>query len=126
MSLGMSLERLCRACGLCCDGTLFTRVPIGPRELVPEASLAVVTNDRGARHFPQRCAALSDTGCQVYSQRPLACRRYECPLLGAVRGGEVSLEEGLGIVEKARALVRQGASASERDGFLSMHFARKP
>ena len=52
------LEALCRACGLCCDGTLFTRVPLTPTEVVPEATLAVRTTEQGGRYVPQRCAAL--------------------------------------------------------------------
>ncbi len=120
----MSPETLCGACGLCCDGTLFSRVPLGPRERVPEARLAVKVNDRGARHVPQRCAAYSGTGCQVYTERPLACRRYECLLLGAVRGGEVSPEAALGIIARARALAREDPPAHE--DFLSLHFGRKP
>jgi uncharacterized protein len=122
----MSLETLCQACGLCCDGTLFTRVPLGPAEQVPEARLAVVTNDKGGRHVPQRCAALAGTVCQVYAERPLACRRYECLLFGAVRSGEVSLEEALSVVAQARALVEQGAPREERERYLAFHFGRRP
>lgn len=122
----MSLETLCRACGLCCDGTLFSRVPLGPHEVVPARELGVVTNDRGGRHVPQRCAALSGTQCQVYAQRPLACRRYECLLLGALRGGEVSLTEALEIVAKARTLVQEGTPAEEKDAYLAFHFGRRP
>jgi len=122
----MSLETLCRACGLCCDGTLFARVPLSPTEVVPEDTLAVVTNDKGGRHVPQRCAALSGTVCQVYSQRPFACRRYECLLFGAMRSGEVSLDEALAVVTKARTLLQGGATSAVRDGYLSFHFGRRP
>ena len=107
----MSLEALCQSCGLCCDGSLFTRVPLGVSEKVPEEKLAVVTNDYGARHVPQRCAALSGSVCQVYAERPLACRRYECLLFGALREGEVSLPEALEVVRRAQALVASRARA---------------
>jgi len=122
----MSLETLCRACGLCCDGSLFARVPLSPTEVVPEAALAVVTNDKGGRHVPQRCAALAGTVCQVYAQRPLACRRYECLLFGALRSGEVSLEDALAVVAKARGLLQDGAPAEVRERYLSFHFGRRP
>ena len=120
----MSLEALCQSCGLCCDGSLFTRVPLGVNEVVPEAKLNVITNAQGGRHVPQRCAALEGTRCQAYAERPLACRRYECLLFGALREGEVSLPEALEVVKRAQALV---ASASpEREDFLNFHFGRRP
>jgi uncharacterized protein len=113
---------LCQACGLCCDGSLFSRVPLGVTEQVPEVKLAVVTNAQGGRHVPQRCAALSGTLCQVYAERPLACRRYECLLFIAHREGEVSLPEALQVVERAKALPK----SAERDDYLTFHFGRRP
>ncbi len=121
---------LCQACGLCCDGSLFGRVPLGPAEQVPALKLAVVTNERGGRHVPQRCAALEGTVCQVYEERPLACRRYECLLFGALREGEVSLPEALTVVHRAQAMVVEArvnaARISERDEYLTFHFGRRP
>ena len=126
----MSLEVLCQSCGLCCDGSLFSRVPLGVAEQVPEEKLAVVTNALGGRHVPQRCAALSGTACQVYTERPLACRRYECLLFGALRGGEVSLVDALEVVQRAQAIVVAARADSsrrdERDKFLTFHFGRRP
>jgi Fe-S-cluster containining protein len=124
------LELLCQACGLCCDGTLFTRVPLAPDELVPEAALGVVRTDTGARHVPQRCAALSGTVCRVYAQRPLACRRYECLLFGALCGGEVSLPEAVTVVQRAQALAARArldaTLVPEREEYLRFHFGRRP
>lgn len=126
----MSLEALCQSCGLCCDGSLFTRVPLGVGEIVPELSLRVVTNEQGGRHVPQRCAALCGTVCQVYGQRPLACRRYECLLFGALREGEVSLDGAVAVVRRAQALVAEAGSDAtkrgERDDYLTFHFGRRP
>lgn len=92
--------------------------------------LAVVTNELGGRHVPQRCAALSGTVCEVYEERPLACRRYECLLFGALREGEVSLPEALKVVERAQELVVRARADStrvaERDDYLTFHFGRRP
>jgi Fe-S-cluster containining protein len=118
------LESLCQACGLCCDGTLFTRVPLGPDEVVPEVRLAVARNDKGARYVPQRCGALEGTVCQVYAARPLACRRYQCLLFNAQREGEVSLQDALAVVRRAQALV--ATRSPERDEYLTFHFGRRP
>lgn len=121
----MTVEALCMSCGLCCDGSLFERVPLGPEEQVPGAALRVVTNDKGARHVPQRCAALQGTCCEVYAQRPLACRRYECLLVGALREGEVNLAEAQAVVARAKALVAAGRP-TEREDYLTFHFGRRP
>ena len=125
----MSLEVLCQSCGLCCDGSLFARVPLNTSEQVPEVKLAVVTNGFGGRHVPQRCAALEGTVCQVYAERPLACRRYECLLFAALRGGEVSLVDAQEVVQRAQAIVVAARADSsrrvERDEFLSFHFGRR-
>lgn len=125
----MSLEALCQSCGLCCDGSLFTRVPLGVEEQVPEAVLAVVTNEKGGRHVPQRCAALQGTVCQAYAARPLACRRYECLLFGALREGEVSLDEAVAVVRRAQALVALAkadpTARAARDEYLTFHLGRR-
>jgi hypothetical protein len=126
----VSLEALCQSCGLCCDGSLFNKVPLGVTEQVPEAKLAVVTNAFGGRHVPQRCAALAGLVCEVYAERPLACRRYECLLFGALRGGEVSLGEAQQVVSRAQALVVAARAdpgrIAERGEFLTFHFGRRP
>jgi hypothetical protein len=110
---------LCQSCGLCCDGTLFARVPLREGEVVP-LLVAAVTTPTNARFIPQRCAALEGTTCRCYAGRPLACRQFECSLLIAVRDEEVSLAEARAMVEKARALDGQ----PKRDS-LAFHFGRR-
>lgn len=121
---------VCESCGLCCDGSLFGRVPLAPGEQVPEQQLRVVTNEKGGRYVPQRCAALDGTLCQVYARRPHACRRYECLLLGALREGEVSEPEALKVVQRAQQLVAaarlDAGKTAERDEYLTFHFGRRP
>ena len=119
--MSAELESLCRACGLCCDGTLFTRVPLAAGEVVPDAELEVRTTEQGGRYVPQRCAALGGTVCGVYARRPLACRRYECLLFGALRENEVSLGEALQVVARAKEL-----TGAEQADYLTFHFGRRP
>lgn len=123
--MAKSLSQLCQLCGLCCDGSLFKRVPLGVTEIVPDIQLRVVTQETGARYVPQRCAALKEVGCQVYLQRPLACRRYECLLLSALKEGELSLPEALRVVRKAKLLMTGMFSAAEKEEFFTFHFGRR-
>ena len=90
---------LCRQCALCCDGTLFDRVPLRAGEPLPELLRGAVL--RAA--LTQRCPALDGTGaCRVYATRPLVCRGFSCLLLTALRDGEVGLDEALAVVAAAR------------------------
>lgn len=118
--MNTEVATLCRSCALCCDGSLFTRVPLAPGEPAP-ALLGVETNAAGGKSFRQRCAALEGCDCRVYAERPLACRRYECLLVGALRGGETSLSEALAVVRRAQAL----GAGPEREEFLTFHFGRR-
>lgn len=109
--------RVCQACGLCCDGTLFTVIPLGPSEVV-SARLPVFVREDGSRAVRQRCAALEGTRCSAYEARPAACRRFECALYAAVSEGEVDEVEARAIVDQAR-----GGSSGVRARFFGKPIA---
>ena len=99
---------LCLACGFCCDGTLFDRVPLGEAEVAAlQGPLQVAP---GQHHGRQPCPALEGTACRVYAGRPLTCRRFRCLLLEAHEAGEVSRAGAVEIVEATRALRQQVAA----------------
>ena len=108
---------LCRRCGLCCDGNLFTAVPLADDEVAAarRGGLVVIGQD-GASRLRQRCAALTDGGCGVYDERPRRCRSYRCMLLVAVTEDEVGLAEALAIVDGARARLVAADAASPGAG----------
>jgi uncharacterized protein len=100
---------LCLECGLCCDGTLFNRVPLVESEVpLLKERLQIVD---GKYHARQPCPALDGTRCRVYSERPLTCRRYRCLLLEAHESAEVSLTNAIGIVEATKHLRSHLAAA---------------
>ncbi|WP_224241324.1 YkgJ family cysteine cluster protein [Hyalangium gracile] len=102
----MSLSTLCQRCGLCCDGNLFSTVPLRRTEIEPmeRLGLAVIKRADGTSPgFTQHCSALEGRSCKVYAERPEACRRYRCLLATALAEGEVSLEEALKVVDEAHA-----------------------
>ncbi|MBL8920288.1 MAG: YkgJ family cysteine cluster protein [Myxococcaceae bacterium] len=100
---------LCLACGFCCDGTLFDRVPLVEDELPLLSSVLQVAP--GAHHARQPCPALEGRSCRVYAERPLTCRRFRCLLLEAHEADEVSLAGAVEVVASTRALRAKVAEA---------------
>ncbi|RKH28429.1 YkgJ family cysteine cluster protein [Corallococcus praedator] len=124
----MPLSTLCLHCGMCCDGTLFTQVPLQPNEsgALTRLGLPLTTREDGGTVLPQPCAALEGRRCTAYLERPEACRRYRCQLLNALAEGEVSLDEAKGVVDAAHARVEAVARAlaSPQGGPAPMRQAR--
>ncbi|MGZ3458289.1 MAG: YkgJ family cysteine cluster protein, partial [Archangium sp.] len=103
----MSPSDLCRRCGLCCDGNLFSHVPLERAEVSAArcGSLDVVELADGAPALRLCCTALKGRQCTRYAERPEGCRRYVCQLLTGLAEGRVSPEEALAVVEQAHALL---------------------
>ena len=104
------LATLCRGCGLCCDGSLFTHVGLEPEDLarLRAHGIATVTRASGATVLPQRCVALEGYDCRIYPDRPASCASYQCLLAAALLDKEVTLEEAQAVVAKAHRLVAEG------------------
>jgi len=103
----MSLSTLCQACGLCCDGSLFTFVSVDAeqaRKLLARDMALELRKDGGYR-LHQRCSALEGTSCRVYEDRPASCRSYVCLLGTALEEGELSLNGALEFVREAHARI---------------------
>jgi len=106
-----STESLCLACGLCCNGVLFGAVRVAPvaQPRLVSLGLTVVQRPDGSQRLLQPCPALQRSGervsCDVYVDRPDACRSFDCLLARALHEGEVSLEEALAEVAEARRAV---------------------
>jgi Fe-S-cluster containining protein len=99
---------LCLSCGLCCDGTLFDFVKLGPADNGPKLTRLglPVTLSRGKEpiaRFPQPCAALcKDRSCRVYADRPQQCRDYECGVLQDLKADRIGFAAALRLVKKVR------------------------
>lgn len=96
-------SRLCAACGMCCDGTLFPTVQLtasdDPKALLERG----MKLKRRKRHdfFTQRCQAFRGSCCSIYAARPERCRVFECRQLIRVKSGETTAEAAL---EKIRTM----------------------
>ncbi|MDQ8204896.1 YkgJ family cysteine cluster protein [Pelagicoccus sp. SDUM812003] len=124
------LETLCLSCGLCCDGSLFDNVRLGPNDDAADLKRRglPVRRSRAKKpvtYFRQPCRALgADCACGVYQNRPRQCRSFECQVFKEVAAGRVEIESALRTVkqarrkaEKVRRLLRD---AGERDETLSL------
>ena len=103
-----SVEQLCLACGLCCDGTLFDHVQLGPDDDARKLKslglpVAVARSRTPVTRFRQPCAALcADRTCRLYADRPLQCRDFECGVFKEAKAGRISFAAALRLVKKAR------------------------
>jgi Fe-S-cluster containining protein len=101
-------EQLCRACGLCCDGTLFDLVKLeqGDDAAKLKALGLPVAFSRGktpVARFPQPCSALcEDRTCRLYADRPWQCRTFECQLFKDAKAGRITFAAALPVVKQAR------------------------
>jgi len=111
----VTLSTLCQRCGLCCDGSLFTLVPLqaGEVETARRNALHVVERADGSHAMRQRCAALDGARCTAYADRPETCRKYHCMLFAAVSEGELSVAEAMSVVDEAHALIAKVDKALE-------------
>lgn len=102
----MSAKDLCLSCGVCCDGTLFTYVPVSedPPEQLAAAGLRVETPDDAEPQFPLPCQAWRGGCCQVYDLRPKVCREFRCRLLRKYEQEKISWSDATEIVRRAQRL----------------------
>lgn len=105
-----ALTTLCRSCGLCCDGSLFTHVDLEPeeRERLARMGIPLHTFQSGTVVLKQRCAALEGRDCRIYKARPASCAAYQCVLAQALVDGETTLDEAQKTVRKAHRLIAEG------------------
>ncbi len=104
-------EQLCLACGLCCDGSLFDHVQLGPGDDAKKLKalglpVVVSRSSTPVARFRQPCAALcADRTCRVYADRPLQCRTFECGVFKDAQAGRIKFSAALRVVKRARQRV---------------------
>lgn len=118
-------QSLCISCGLCCDGTLFDRVDLTPKDdFATLASLSIHPSDTVPPALKQCCAAYKHRLCSIYPNRPHACRRFRCALLKRFEADEISHSHALKVIREAVALrdrLREGMASIFRDGDCTLN-----
>ena len=99
-------RQLCPECGLCCSGVLFGDVRLTPSDdpLALEAAGLRLLQLKGQRRFRQPCACFDGRLCEIYGQRPVRCRNFECHTLKQTRSAEIDSAEALRRIRHARQL----------------------
>jgi Fe-S-cluster containining protein len=109
---------ICRDCGLCCDGSLFSEVELlDPVESAGLEVLGLAVEDEEEDEpavLMQPCGALRETSCSIYENRPDCCRTFECALLKKLNAGTYSPHEARGRIEHLRADLRELANLIRR------------
>lgn len=96
-------QTICKACGLCCDGTIFKRAVLKPDDTDESLHTAgiLAIQDSEKKYFNLPCHHLNNRLCNIYHLwRPGICSRFRCKTLELVISGELSSEQGLEIVNK--------------------------
>ncbi len=99
-------QKICVACGLCCDATVFLHAHIKAKELgeIPERMKDTLFLEKGENYFVQPCPYFAGK-CTIYNQkRAEVCCTYRCQLLKDFEAGRITLEMALSEVSDARAM----------------------
>ena len=100
-------SRLCKACGLCCNGVLFQIVRLQPADSARELEALGMNVSRKKRepYFKQPCGFLKEDSCRHYAARPLRCRLFACRQLRLLAEGEVTEDDAMHTIADAKRKV---------------------
>jgi len=112
-------QNICKSCGFCCDGTLFSHVKLQPNEnIINYSSLKLLTNEHGSQ-FNQPCAAFNENGCcQIYPDRPNNCKIFSCKILRRFKRRDLTKEEALGLIARAKELKDDLINEAEKGNII--------
>lgn len=120
----LSLEsRLCLACGLCCEGTVFGFAVLEKDEVEQAAQIGLtgtVTTDN-LPTFSLPCSYLDGACCTRYQDwRPSICSHYFCHVQKRTQRSELTEEEAFARITRARQLAADVAALLP-EGMLMTH-----
>ena len=96
---------------MCCDGTIFDRVPVVESDrALPSLETFDLVKHGEALVFMQPCPAHCGSACMIYAERPQSCRNYRCRVLEQVLAGELGVAEAKALVTRARGAADQVAA----------------
>jgi len=107
-SIASAVAKLCPQCGLCCNGVLFGDVELQPGDNARQLkSLGVELFRKGRKPaFQQPCSCQVNGLCQIYADRPVRCRTFDCRLVKRVASGTLTAAAALKSIAAARRAVK--------------------
>lgn len=117
-----AIAKLCPACGLCCNGVLFSDVELQRGDDAKRlGKLGVALFRKGSKTaFSQPCSCLVNGLCRIYGDRPKRCATFDCGLLKRVQSDELTAPAALKKIAEAKRraaevlkLVRQLGNTDE-------------
>ncbi len=108
-------SRLCNACGLCCREELFDIVWVEEqeREGLTDLGLEIDRGKDDRLRFDLTCRRYSGSCCEIYADRPLACRAFRCKLLRAYEAGTVEEADALDRISEAHSMIEKAGAMLE-------------
>jgi uncharacterized protein len=101
---------LCKSCGLCCTGHLFTNAPLNPTEFKPALTLGLelvqLQTQKTAFRLP---CPLWEGQCAIYTHplKPSICGDFNCKLLQEVEEEKLQLDDGLAVVRRTKQMIQE-------------------
>jgi hypothetical protein len=104
-----AVSQLCPNCGLCCNGVLFADVELRKGDDAGRLAGLGLSLEKKSRKqvFTQPCACFDGKFCEIYAERPVRCRTFECGLLKRVQTGELGANAALKTIARARLQVEK-------------------
>lgn len=106
---------LCVECSMCCNGSIFSRVPVTAEEMARLPDGQFFTKADGSPRMRLGCNFLGDDGsCAVYEKRPKTCATYSCRLLRRVNAGKIDDKSAREIVASFKTYLANVKEACAR------------
>ena len=101
------IDRLCAACGLCCNGVLFHSVLLqsGDSARALSALGLKIKRKAGTQFFFQPCPAHREGRCAIHARRPARCQQFRCRQLLRLTADPDAEASALEKIAAARDLV---------------------
>lgn len=97
-------QNVCVSCGFCCDRTLFDVARLRENEVLFDKFIPLGTTIDNKRFFELPCPYFLSK-CTIYDQeKPHVCSKFKCNVLKEMAKGDISTQEALNLVEKAKIL----------------------
>lgn len=95
-------QKLCVACGFCCDKTLFDIAKLEENEVIPEELQQRFGKNDDGPYFNLPCPFFCEK-CTIYEEkRPAVCSAFKCSLLRKVIKQEVPVDRVLKTIEDCK------------------------